>query len=188
MEEEKKVEETKADIEIKRMSRILKVMFTDKERLAMGDQMANAVRNIKQVKDELDAIKAQYGSKSKALEAEIANVSERLNSGWEMKSVECEEQRDFRVGSVLIVRVDTREIIEERAMTFEERQGELPFKEKEPEPGPTVAEAQGEAQSEAGERMAEMNRRMDEINKPGGEVVDAEFTTKSPFDTSEEEE
>ncbi len=139
--EEVKTEEVKAeDIEIREFTRILKVMFPVKERLGIGDQMANAIRNIKQAQDELKSVKAQYDSKIKQFEAEVANLSERLNSGWEMRSVECAEIKDFRMGNVFVRRTDTGDYIEERAMTFQERQGTLPLKEKEPETGPTEGE------------------------------------------------
>lgn len=130
----------KNDIETRRLTKLLKVMFAVKERLGMGDQMANAVRNIKQAQEELKSVKAQYDSKIKQFEAEIANMSERLNSGWEMRSVECEEIKDFQTGNVITRRIDTGERIEERAMTFEERQQELPFNGKESTPNEEAEE------------------------------------------------
>jgi hypothetical protein len=119
--EDEKVE-VREDIEVKKVMRILKVLFTVKQRLEMGEQMANAIRNTKQAQDEAKSVKAQYDGKIKQFDAEISNISERLNSGWEMKPVDCEETRDYRTGSAIVRRVDTQEIIEERALTWEERQ------------------------------------------------------------------
>lgn len=125
------------EMQERKFNRLLKVLFTPPEKIEMSEQIASAIRDLKKSQDDLATVKAQFQSKIKEHEAEIANLCERINSGWEMRSVECREVRDYNTGSVYVFRDDTEEVIEERAMTAGERQPELPFKEPEPEPPAT---------------------------------------------------
>jgi len=140
------------EMQERKFNRLMKVSFSPAEKIEMSEQIANAIRNLKKAQDDLASVAAQYKSEMKRFEAEITSLAEKVNSGWEMRSVECREIRDYNTGSIYIFRDDTEEVIEERAMTAAERQPELPFKEKEPEPRPTVAEGQADAQSEASEK------------------------------------
>jgi len=137
-------------MEERKFNRLLKVSFTPPEKIEMSEQIASAIRNLKKVQDDLATVKAQFQSKIKEHEAEIASLSERINSGWEMRNVGCREVRDFNTGSVYVFRDDTEELIEERAMTAEERQPELPFKETEVET-PAELPAPAEAPVEVAE-------------------------------------
>jgi hypothetical protein len=132
--------EGNGEIETKKFNRTLKVLFNPHEKLAIGDLMASTIRDIKEKKDEFDSIKSRYSSDIKALEAELSGFAERLNSGWEMKPVECEGIKDFKTGSYVVRRIDTGEQIEQRALTAEELQmglfQEKPDEEKESEPEP----------------------------------------------------
>lgn len=155
------------EMEERKFNRLLKVLFTPPEKIEMSEQIAAAIRNLHKAQDDLATVKAQFQSKIKEHEAEITSLSERINSGWEMRSIGCREIRDYKNGSVYVFRDDTEEIIEERAMTAEERQPTLPFKEKEGElvdaDFPTPASAQADAQSEAGERMAALEKPLADL-------------------------
>jgi len=120
--------ETKNDmIEEKNLTKLLRVNFTSKEKLDMGDQMANAIRNIKSAEEDLSSVSSQYKSDIKKYQAELSSLAERLNCGWEMRSVNCIQHKDYTLKSVFIQRLDTRETIEERAMTADELQMGLPL-------------------------------------------------------------
>jgi hypothetical protein len=125
------------EIEERKFNRLLKVSFSPPEKIEMSEQIANAIRNLKKAQDDLASVAAQFKSEIKKFEGEIASLAEKVNSGWEMRNIPCREVKDFSVGAVLVFRDDTQELIEERAMTAEERQPELPLKEKEPEPPAT---------------------------------------------------
>lgn len=102
--------------------RVVKTGFTEKERLDMAGQIANCIREKKSNEDELTSIAAQYKSNVKRLEAEISGCAEKLNTGWEMKRQECFEIRDYATGHLSVIRKDNGDIVEERALTGEERQ------------------------------------------------------------------
>ena len=109
-----------ADIEERKFSRLLKVLFSPPEKIEMSEQIASAIRDLKKASDDLGTVKAQFQSKIKEHEAQIASLCERINSGWEMRSIPCREVRDYSIGAVVVFRDDTQEMIEERAMTAEE--------------------------------------------------------------------
>jgi hypothetical protein len=102
--------------------KILKVMFSEKEKVDMAGQIANSIRNLNRVEDELASISAEYRSEIKKYQIEIKTTAQKLNTGWEMRSIPCIEKKDYDNGSIQIFRNDTQEMIEERAMTAEERQ------------------------------------------------------------------
>ena len=112
-------------MEEKMITRILRVGFDGKETVQLAEQMANAYRNLNRTQDELASVTAQYKSKIKQIEAGIATVAEKLNTKWEMRSIECVERWDYITGNIEIFRNDTGEKIDERAMTGEERQQNL---------------------------------------------------------------
>jgi len=119
------------EMQERKFNRLLKVLFTPPEKIEMSEQIASAIRDLKKSQDDLATVKAQFQSKIKEHEAEIANLCERINSGWEMRSIGCREVKDYTNFSVYVFRDDTEEMIEERPMTANERQPELPFKEME---------------------------------------------------------
>ncbi len=126
-------------IERKDVFRNLKCNFTQEERLKIGDQMANAIRERTRLESEFASIKKQYSSDIAKQEAEVTSLAERLNTGWEMRRVECLEVKDFNNGTVRVYRKDlgifdeNQLFIEERPMTAEERQMNLPLEGKEKE-------------------------------------------------------
>ena len=122
-------------IEEKNLTKLLRVNFTAKEKLDIGDQMANAIRNIKQAEDDLASVSSQYKSEIKKYNAELTGLAEKLNSGWEMRNVTCLLIQDFNLKSYVIKRLDTTEIVEERALSADELQMGLPG----------IAEEKGEA-------------------------------------------
>lgn len=115
------------EMEERRFKKMLETTFTDEEKVQMSKQIGIALRSLKKAQDDLATVKAQFTSKIKEHEAEVNTLMEKINSGWEMRSVSCREVKDYNTGSVFIFRDDTHEMIEERAMTGEERQPPLPL-------------------------------------------------------------
>lgn len=173
-------EEIKNDmIEEKNFTKLLRVNFTSKEKLDTGEQMANAVRNIKQAQDDLASVQSQFKSDIKKYEAELSGLAEKLNSGWEMRSVTCVQIKDFNVKSVQIKRLDTLEVIEERAMDADELQMGL-FENKESPTGEGEAKAEpvegAEAITEPPNQEDLLDRDKDDpfyADRKGKEVEDA---------------
>jgi hypothetical protein len=121
---------TQEMIEKKDVWRTLKTNFTEKEKLAMAEQISGCIRERNRLEEEFVSVKKQYASDIGKQEAEISSLAERFNTGWEMRRVECVELKDFNNGSVRVYRRDTGDLTEERPMSAEERQQTLPLEEK----------------------------------------------------------
>jgi len=79
-------------------------------------------REIIRLEEEKKAASKVFVNQIKPLQAERESILEALDAGTEKRMVECYERRDDRLGKVEIRRVDTDEVVEERAMTIEERE------------------------------------------------------------------
>ena len=113
--------------------------FTQAEKARLGVEMAEIELTISEKKDELDTFKAQIKSDTTALEARLNSIAHKLRSGFEIRTVDCRMEMDFESNSIRFVRTDTGDLLEERAMSLEERQRELDL-EEEGETGPMGAE------------------------------------------------
>ena len=76
----------------------------------------------------------QFAAQIKMAEQDVNDLCDAINRKTERRQVECVETFDFRLGEVRIVRSDTKEIVERRAMTASERQVPLPEVEKKSDP------------------------------------------------------
>ncbi|MBW1937119.1 MAG: hypothetical protein JRI84_16565, partial [Deltaproteobacteria bacterium] len=54
--------------------------------------------------------------------AKLKLLAQKIRQGSEMRLVKCRVEQDFLTNSVKTYRLDTGELVEERAMTAEERQ------------------------------------------------------------------
>jgi len=116
----------------------LKCILTPDEMKMEAEKMANGFSKLSELEGTLKSAKKQIESDIAKVEAEVSLAVEKYRSGFEMRNVECLVIKTFELNTVYIKRLDTGEIIRERPMSLEERQGMLDLKEKEDEP--TVVE------------------------------------------------
>ena len=108
-------------------TRTLPCVLTDDELLARGDALARQHAAIK------DEEAAQAGEKKRMKEAldeltgEQARLARIVRDKAEPRDVECRIVHDYATQAVQVVRTDTGEVIESRAMTDRERQIGLPM-------------------------------------------------------------
>lgn len=110
---------------ITKSKEFLKCLLTEAELKERADKMALCLSQIREREDALKSIKKQMESDIAKAEAELSLASEQYRSGFEMRFIDCETDKDFRIGRVSMTRLDTGESVWDRAMTAEERQGEL---------------------------------------------------------------
>ena len=112
------------------VERVLPVPFTEEEILsfksALAFHTAEFLRIEKDKKEETKILNLNI----KDCKESIADLSEKIESGFEEKTVPCRVKFDHTRDMVFIIRTDTDEVVEERPMTEEERQTELQFEEK----------------------------------------------------------
>lgn len=74
---------------------------------------------------ELKVVSAELRTQIKALEGEISSLGRMVREKVETREVECKEVEAFGQNAVQVVRLDTGEVVRERAMTSDEQQRAL---------------------------------------------------------------
>jgi hypothetical protein len=138
------------------------VKLSDTEKLQRTTELLAAMS----AKDALVAKKslqtAEINAEIKTAQKVVRELSDNLKDGSEERDVECVEVHDFSRNTVTLRRLDTNEVVEERAMSLDERQETLPLdvpSKTTPKPGPgapiaTVGEI---AAASAGKRKAPLD-------------------------------
>lgn len=97
-------------------------------RLTVGEQIEHS-RHLARMLDDLDAMDDDHSAQKLAMKEERANLEAAIRStrrlvasSKEERLVEVEDRNDYATNKVFRVRMDTSEIVRERAMTMEERQ------------------------------------------------------------------
>jgi len=90
-----------------------------------GDLAADLSSEIDRCDRELTSVKAHYKSEITSRQADLSQALREIKARECRRDVKCQVIPDFDTNSVRTVRADTFEVIRERAMTYDERQGEL---------------------------------------------------------------
>lgn len=106
-------------------NKTLQVKLTDEDKLKLGDQMARALSMFNDAEERRKAMTAQLKAESEQHRAEAARLGVVLSNGYEYRDIRCEVERDMEKGRMKVTRLDTGEVIEDRALRGDERQGEL---------------------------------------------------------------
>jgi len=112
-------------MENKKSSEYLKYSFTEPEKAEIAVEMAQKVAELNQVEGQLKAIKSQYKSKVDVLQGEINLAAEKLNTGYEMRSVKCEVTPNWEEKIWEYIRLDTGEFVRTEEMSVEDLQMRL---------------------------------------------------------------
>lgn len=119
--------------------RTLRVDLTDKERVAMSTDLVRAIQARDEAEEEKGEVMAQYKADIERHAAQVSKVARVLANGFEMREVECrvtplegDEAAKYPDPQIVVVRTDTNEVVQVRAMTEEERQQALPLGKDEP--------------------------------------------------------
>lgn len=111
--------------------RMLRVLFTDAERLELGKQLAEAHNETAQIESDFQRIKDEFKSKLSAVSTKITDLANKVSSGYEIKNVLCLVVMDTpKPGKKQVVRMDgptdgVREVVETHDMTEHEKTPEL---------------------------------------------------------------
>lgn len=116
-----------APAEHKRFQRQLKVKVPDSRVLVLSRELAQCLTRIDEIETERDEVVAGYKDQLKAQKERVAEIREQVRTGTVEEPVECEEIKDYGGKSAKIVRLDTLEVVEVRALTEGELQIGLSF-------------------------------------------------------------
>lgn len=114
------------DENVRKFKRPLAVEMTDEEKCKKGHKAGMLKKAIAKVKAEMKLATTDHKERLKEHQANLDGILDDLETGTEMRSVECFERQDFAKKKSETVRVDTNEVIESRAMTAFELQTKVP--------------------------------------------------------------
>ena len=95
----------------------LRYHFNEEEKKGLARDMAQNVIKVRDLEEEKKSITSQYASKINMAVAESNAAAQKLESGFEMRTIDCEEVFDYVNGTVRIYRQDTSELVKDRTMT-----------------------------------------------------------------------
>lgn len=110
----------------RRFDELLPCKLTDEEVATKADELEAALASVDVLKAEKKERTAEINARIKIAEARVGEIREVRRTRTEMRSVECVESFELRLGVARTTRVDTGEQIRERALRSSELQTTLP--------------------------------------------------------------
>lgn len=104
-----------------------KYVFNDEEKAGIAEKMAHMVEEAGDLEDQKKAVTKDFDGRIQAAKNTVSSCAQKLNSGYEMRDIQCEVRRDYERKVVEYIREDTGEIARSRSMSSVELQQELPF-------------------------------------------------------------
>ncbi len=163
---------------IGRCGEFLQYDFTADELAEFSQELARHTlerSRLEQAKKEVDS---QFKSQIEAENTQITLLAGNISTKHERRMISCAILwHNPTPGRATICRIDTGEVVRERAMNFEELQERLPF--EPPKPEPATAEAKGKPKRRAVKALipeATPERQPVAALIEDGEIHDAEFT------------
>ena len=102
--------------------RFLPVTLSKDELAIKADELARGFERLKTLEAEKKDANADFKMRIEIQKSEVARLSGVVSSKSEMREVECRTRKNYELGVVETVRVDTDEVVETRAMDVAERQ------------------------------------------------------------------
>jgi hypothetical protein len=105
----------------------VEVDITSEETTARTQRLLEVLNKIDTTEADKASRVSDFNGELKQLRKEAGKIRQSIRIGKERRDVECYEQPDFRRNIVFIVRAEDNKVIDERAMTLEDREQELPL-------------------------------------------------------------
>lgn len=100
-----------------------------KEKAEAAEQLATTLQAVESLDLERKSVLGEFKSRMDALTERIHKLTLNVKDGVKMRSVECELHLNYTTLAATLIRTDTKEVVEERPMTDEEKQMDLGFEE-----------------------------------------------------------
>lgn len=105
---------------------ILPVELTVEEKLARGSEWAALEAERAAVEIEKGVVVATFKDRLAGIDYRIGLIGKAIREGTEPREVDVQDEPDYRGGEMRTVRLDTGEVVAQRALTVDERQTEIP--------------------------------------------------------------
>ena len=103
----------------------LPVQLTEPEKKELGARMARLEGELREHVRRTKEIAGDMKARKDALDGDLGRVGLVLRQGYELRAIPVRHEADFAAGLVTEVREDTGEVVRERALQPQERQGTL---------------------------------------------------------------
>lgn len=113
------------NLKIRKTTEFLRYHFSEEEKKQLAQTMAQNVIKVRDLEEEKKAVTSQFASQINEAVATSNSATQKLESGFEMRTVDCEELFHYDEMRVFTIRLDTGEQIKGRDMTNEELQQEM---------------------------------------------------------------
>ena len=87
-------------IKLERVVERVKHNYTDDELIVFAYELGQKYRAIRAVQSEAKAVKKDYAARESSIESDIDEISERVNTRFEMRAKECFKFFDYKGGNV----------------------------------------------------------------------------------------
>jgi hypothetical protein len=105
----------------------LPVRLTNGEKLQCGNMAAKLAHESHILDEKRKLQNAALKAQIDALQERMADLFDKLRTGEQVREVEVERKKDFESGAEVIIRLDTGEVVSERALDPDEMQQDLPY-------------------------------------------------------------
>lgn len=113
-----------------RLYESIRYVFTPDEIRELGEALAREAQTVFDLRAKKSTTAAAFGAQIKDADQRVADLTDRINNGYEMREVECMTLMETpRPGMKRIIRIDTNEAIRDEAMTAAEMQRSFGFTE-----------------------------------------------------------
>lgn len=120
----------KNEVVIKKVTRPLVVKMATKERAEIADELADLVEEKDHTEQRKKEVAGEFNVMLEGIDDKISDRARSIREGGHQAQVECRLEIFLVTNTIRITRLDTKEVVEERAMSSAERndalQPELP--------------------------------------------------------------
>ncbi len=164
---------------IGRCGEFLQYDFTPEELAEFSKELARHTLERSRLEQQKREVDAQLKSQIEATNTQIALLANNISTGHMLRMIDCAVLwHNPRNGRATIARIDTGEVVRERAMSYEELQDRLPFDPPTPPSQPAQATASEPKRRAVKALIPEATPERQPIKAliEDGEIHDAEFT------------
>jgi len=112
-------------IEEEKLEKYLPCKLTEKELMDCARELAKLNQDLSATEDRKKNVMADIQAQIKGLEADINIDARKISTGEEHRPVPCIWERNFTRGLSRLIRQDTKEIIDQKEISQQERQDKL---------------------------------------------------------------
>lgn len=116
---------TKAKIKVIKIKRTLPCLLTPEQSRAASNMAAEKLLERERLEHELKTVTADLRARIREANKAFYEAVLSASKGTAEQEVECEQRFDYKTGTVEVTRLDTKDLIEARALKPEEKQLEL---------------------------------------------------------------